>query len=213
MNRKQRPWWLIVNKSTGLVTTIEDEWQAGERVFTIRGERLVQGLGWLTWGPVAALLMVMVLAWLAVAFNIREQSGPIRAMFVAGFLGLPALAWGLVTVIATRLSEKYLQAERQAGRQESVIRLNQKAGTLAYQLAPDSAETVVPYAHIRQVKVAYPIGGKENKVPRLSLETNDTSITLLKEALGTRAQKAELAGEIQESVKRYVEGENLSASV
>ena len=55
MSSYQRPWWLIVNKPAGLITTVKEETDSGERVFIIRGEPLVQGLVWLTWGPTTAL--------------------------------------------------------------------------------------------------------------------------------------------------------------
>ena len=66
MTRYQRPWWLIVNRSGGLKTTVQEETHPGERIFVVRGEPLIQGLAWLIWGPVAALVVVGILVWLAV---------------------------------------------------------------------------------------------------------------------------------------------------
>ena len=108
MSKYQRPWWLLVNKPAGLITTIREDSGPNERVFMIKGEPLVQGLAWLTWGPVAALLVIVVLTGLAINLNIRDQAGSTRFLFVAAFLLLPALAWGLVTVLASKLSAKYL---------------------------------------------------------------------------------------------------------
>ncbi len=92
INNYKRPWWLIVNKAGGLITTVQEESSPGERIFIIRGEPLVQGLAWLTWGPVAALLAVVILAGLAINFDVKDQSGAMRALFGAAFLILPALA-------------------------------------------------------------------------------------------------------------------------
>src|SRR5262245_47984751 len=87
----RRPWWLIVNKSARLITTVQEERKPGERVFIIRGEPLVQGLGWLIWGPVGALAVILLLAGLAIAFGINERGWGIKAIFVVAFLALPAL--------------------------------------------------------------------------------------------------------------------------
>ena len=88
MNNYQRPWWLVVNKSAGLATTIQEEAYPGERIFIIRGKPLVQGLAWLTWGPGGALLAVVILAWLAIAFKVNVQ--PWAAPRRAGMNATPA---------------------------------------------------------------------------------------------------------------------------
>ena len=113
-NPYRRPWWLIVNKSARLITTVREETRPGERVFIIRGEPLVQGLGWLIWGPVGALVVILLLAGLAIAFGISERGWGIKAVFVVAFLALPALAWAGIAAVLAHLSEKFLQAERQA---------------------------------------------------------------------------------------------------
>jgi hypothetical protein len=199
----RRPWWLIVNKPQGLITTIREEPSPGERVFVIRGEPVVQGLAWLTWGPVAALLAVVVVAVLAISFEVREQSGVVRALFIAAFLALPALGWGIITLIFSRLSEKHLQRERDALAQECVIRFNQEQGQLFYRTTQYPDEKKLDYAEIRQVRVAYPLGAKQNMVPRLIVETEDGPLILLGEALGSQSQKVDLANEMQMMLKRY----------
>ena len=108
MSNYQRPWWLMVNKPPGLITTVQEESQPGERIFVIHGEPLVQGLAWLTWGPVTAVLVVGLLTGLALAINVREQTAFIRGGMVMAFLGLPALAWIGVTLLVNRLSQKHL---------------------------------------------------------------------------------------------------------
>jgi len=127
----RRPWWLVVNKSGRLITTVQEDTRPGERVFTIRGEPLVQGLGWLTWGPVGALLVILILAGLTVGLGISEQGWGIKAVFIVAFLALPALAWGGVALAMTRLSAKFVQAERQAEAQSCLIRLDQKQGNFS----------------------------------------------------------------------------------
>ncbi len=203
MSNYRRPWWLIVNRPAGLVTTVQEESRPGERVFIIRGEPMVQGLAWLTWGPVAALVAILLLAILAVAFEVREQAWMVRGLVVVAFLGLPALAWGGTTIAMSQLSEKYLQAERQADRQECVIRLNQKQGELFYRTTAHPQENRLAYDHIRQARLTYPIGGGRKQAMRLTLSTDEGPVVLLDEALGTRAQKADLAKEIQEALAGY----------
>lgn len=199
----RRPWWLIVNKPQGLVTTVREEPSPGERVFVIRGEPLVQGLAWLTWGPVAALLAVVVVAVLAISFEVSEQSGGVRALFIAAFLALPALGWGVITLIFSRLSQKHLQREREALAQECVIRFNQEQGQLFYQTTQYPDEKKIDYAEIRQFRVVYPLGAKQNPVPRLIVETEDGPLILLSETLGSQTQKVDLANELQMILKKY----------
>jgi len=199
----QRPWWLLVNKPAGLITTIKEEAAAGDRIFIIRGEPLVQGLAWLTWGPVGALVVVGLLAALAINFNIREQSGLVRASFIAAFLGLPALAWGGATLAARRLSARHLQQERQAEAQECHICLKQQRGELRFHSLASPSETTVAYGDISDVQVTPALGSRDGKLMRLTLTTSQGKILLLNEALGTPAQKADLAHEIKAALKRY----------
>lgn len=197
MSSYQRPWWLLVNRPPGLVTTVREESRPGERIFTIRGEPLVQGLAWLTWGPVSAVLVVLLLAVLALVFNVKEQSGAVRGVVVAAFIGLPPLAWLGATLLLNRLSRKHLRAERQAGSRECLIRLGQDGAELRFRLADEAKEHSLPYSDIQQVKVTRPIGEQAGKQAALTLYTTGGPITLLDETLGTHLQKVDLANEIQ----------------
>jgi hypothetical protein len=201
MSSYQRPWWLLVNKPPGLITTVQEESRPGERVFIIHGEPLVQGLAWLTWGPVIAVLVVLLLAGLALILNVREQSGFVRGAIVAAFLGLPALAWIGTTLLLNRLSQKHLQAERQADARECVIRLCQGEKVFYFRSSDESQEQSLPYSKIDQAKVTRPIGEQVGKNVRLTLNTDDGPVTVLDEALGTRIQKIDLATEIQKAVE------------
>jgi hypothetical protein len=199
----RRPWWLLVNKSARLITTVQEETRPGERVFIIRGEPLVQGLGWLTWGPVGALLVILVLAGLAVALGISGRGLATKAVFIVAFLALPALVWGGVALVVTRLSQKFVQAERQAAAQSCLIRLNQQQGKLFYQTTTHQNGETLAYQHIRQARVTHPIGGRDQRVLLLALETEHGPVILLNEALGTQNQKMDLAHEIQQAIKDY----------
>lgn len=205
MSADQRPWWLLVNRPAGLITTVREESGADERVFIIRGEPMVQGLAWLTWGPIAALLVVLLLTGLAVGLDVRDEAGPIQAVFTAAFLGLPALAWGITTIIVTRLAAKHIQAEREASSQKCLIRLDQKRGELGYQTTALSTEEKQTYSAIRRVRVTPAIGARDRQALRLTLETDDGSIVLLNEELGTQAQKTDLAREIEAALRNYLE--------
>ncbi len=199
----RRPWWLLVNKSAQLMTTVREETRPGERIFTIRGEPLVQGLGWLTWGPVGALLTVLVLAGLAVGLGLSERGWLFKALFIGAFLALPALTWGGVALAMARLSQKHVQAERQAEAQTCLISLNQKHGELSYQSNNHPQAETVAYAAIRQAKVTHPIGGRSHQALLLTLETEYGPVILLNESLGTSAQKMDLAHEIQQALKAH----------
>ena len=133
MSDYRRPWWLLVTKTKGLITTVREESRPGERGFIIRGEPLVRGLAWLIWGPVGALVVISILTGLAIAFTINEQLLLVRISFIAAFFWIPAITWGIITIIVNRLSAKHLAAERQAEAQECLIRLNQERGEFFYQ--------------------------------------------------------------------------------
>jgi hypothetical protein len=197
MSSYQRPWWLLVNRPPGLVTTVQEESRPGERIFIIHGEPLVQGLAWLTWGPMSAVLVVLLLAVLALAFNVKEQSGVVRGAVVAAFIGLPALAWMGTTLLFNRLSRKHVQAECKASSRECLIRLCQDGAELRFRSSDESEEQSLPYGDIHQVKVIRPIGEQAGKNARLTLYTSDGPITLLDGTLGTHLQKVDLANELQ----------------
>jgi hypothetical protein len=199
----RRPWWLIVNKSARLITTVQEETRPGERVFIIRGEPLIQSLGWLTWGPVGAVVVILLIAGLAMALGINERGWGIKAIFVVAFLALPALVWSGVAVALIYLSKKFLQAERQAEAQACTIRLNQNQGELTYQTLAQPQPEKLAYQHIRQARVTHPIGGRDAHALHLTLETHKGPVILLNEALGTQNQKMDLAHEIQQALKDY----------
>ncbi len=201
MSSYQRPWWLIVNKPAGLITTVKEETDSGERVFIIRGESLVQGLIWLTWGPAAALAAIVLLTGVVLAVDVKAQPA-LRGLVIAAFLGLPALAWVVTTLILARLSQRHLQAERQADMRECVIRLKQTEGELIYR-TPSQPEKTVAYQDIQQARVTHPIGGQNSQAVRLTLETTAGPIILLDEGLGTQPQKIDLASEIQQALTAY----------
>jgi hypothetical protein len=203
MAHYQRPWWLIVNKTDTLITTIQEDAHLGERAFVIRGEPLVQGLAWLIWGPLAALLVVGALIWLAISTDIRTQGDAGQALLILALLILPALAWGATAVILQLLSRKHLHAERQAGLQESFIRLNQKQAALFYQTTAHRTEEKIPYAQIQQVRVAPALGSQNIKEVRLILETDGGPIVLLNEKLGTLSQKNDLGREIKQTIENF----------
>jgi hypothetical protein len=203
MSKYQRPWWLLVSKSAGLITTVQEESGPNKRVFIIRGEPLVQGLAWLIWGPVGALVLITILTGLAMSLNVRQQSGIFRILFVVAFLGLPGLAWGIVTIVASRLSKKHLQAERRAEAQACIIRLNQQQGQFFYRTPASPTEEKLAYHQIHEVNVTPAIGARDGKSMRLTLDTAQGPIILLNELLGTQAQKVDLAHEIEASLKKY----------
>jgi hypothetical protein len=205
----RRPWWLIVNKSAQLTTSVQEETRPGERVFTIRGEPLVQGLAWLTWGPAGALLVIVVLAGLAVGLGISEWGWGVKALFIVAFLALPTLAWGAVALVMTYLSAKFVQAERQAEAQSCLIRLDQKQGELFYQTPGQPQGETLAYQEIRQAKVTHAIGGRDHQGLLLTLETEHGPVILLPESLGTQNQKMDLAHEIQQALKEYTGNKNI----
>jgi hypothetical protein len=211
MGEYRRPWWLVVNKPAGLVTKIHEESVPGERIFIIRGEPLVQGLAWLTWGPVAALIAVTVMTTLAISLEVRAQSGIVQALIVAGFLILPALAWAGTAVILSRLSARHLQAERQSGLQECIIRLNHATGEFVFQSIPLAPEKKLVYKDIHQVRLTSLTEHPHNQATRLTLETNAGPVVLLNEALGTQTQKADLADEIQHALNSYIRASRVSS--
>jgi hypothetical protein len=200
MTQYKRPWWLIVNKTDSLTTTVQEEAHPGERIFVVRGEPLVQGLAWLIWGPVAALLVVGVLIWLAISLDVRAQNGAVRALVIVALLILPAIAWGVVALVLHLLSQKHVRAEGQAGLQECLIRLNKKQAALFYQTTTHPTEEKIPYTEIQKVRVAPIIGSQDIKDMRLLLETDDGPIVLLNEKLGTLSQKNDLAQELEQTV-------------
>ena len=203
MKDYHRPWWLLVNKSNGLITTVDEEGEPGRRVFIVRGEPLVQGLAWLTWGPVGALVVVLLMTVLAITLRAQEQTAAARAAFIVGFLGLPALAWVGTVILMTRLSARHLQAERRADSQECIIRLDHSQGQLSYRTTAHPQEISLAFEDIQQVRAAHAIGGTTSTTVRLVLDTSRGQVVLLTERLGTQAQKVDLAREIQAAISQH----------
>jgi hypothetical protein len=203
MSSYQRPWWLLVNEPAGLVSTVREENRDGERLFLVRGEPLVQGLIWLTWGPVAAVLAALFLTGLALVLNVREQTVLTRALFIGAFLILPALAWGGTTLLLNRLARKHLQAEVQADTREVLIGLRPARGELYVRAGREAEEQRVKFSDIRRVKVAQAIGERSGTRVCLIIETGAGPITILDESLGTYPQKVDLAGELDRAIEAY----------
>ncbi|GEM_PF-1847645 len=203
MSDYQRPWWLVVNKPIGLVTTIEKESSHGEQLWKIRGEPLIQSLTWLIWGPMGAMVAVMLLTFLAIVGNMREQPWLIRGLFIMLYFLAPALAWGGTAVMLHFLAKKHLQSERQTERQTCFICLNQTKAELSYQTTTQPKMQSLPYQRIRQAKVTHAIEQQNENAVCLSLESDEGTIILLNEMLGSRTQKIALAEEIATCLDIY----------
>ena len=201
MDNYRRPWWLVVNRSSRPITTVHEETHGGERIFIVRGEPVVQGLSWLIWGPLGALVVIAILTWLAIALNVKAQGGATRVLFIFAYLVLPAVVWGALTLLFARISQKYIQAGRQAGARECIIRLRQKQGEFLYQTSRESPAQKISFEHIRRIRVAPPIGGRDAKALRLLLEMDEETVILIDETWGTPAQKTDLAHEFQHAVE------------
>ena len=182
----------------------------GERTFVIRGEPVVQGLTWLTCGPISALLVISVLTALAVLLDVTGQENIYRVLFIAAFLGLPALAWAITILAANRLSASHLAAIKQAESQECVITLKHRQGILSYKTPQSSQAYQIPYQQIQQAHVIPAIGAQDATMVYLALETDEGTIVLLSESLGSQAQKADLALEIQTAIQNYLKTKNPS---
>ena len=185
------------------MTTIEDEVKFGEETYIVRGEPVIQGLAWLVWGPVGAVAAVACVAVAAVLFSVQDQSGLVRAVFIALFLLLPAIVWGGLTLLVMQRSKPYLEAVRQNESQTCTIYLNQKQGVLTIKHASPASEQQIAYQDIQQATVTFPVGEQDGNRARLTVQTTNGPFILLNEALGTRLQKQELAQKIQHSLAAY----------
>ncbi len=193
----RRPWWLIINKSKGLVTTVREEYKPGEQVFVVRGEPMVQGLAWLIWGPLGAVIVAMVLASLAMAFDVKTQPAGVKILFIALFVILPALVWGGIVLLTIHFSRRHIQAVRQAEAKECTIRLDQQDRALFIQTTPPLSERKLSFSDIQQAQVTHPIGERHGHRALLTLTTKEGAVVLLDEMLGTQDQKTDLAIRIQ----------------
>jgi hypothetical protein len=171
---------------------------------------VVQGLTWLTCGPIVALLVIAILTGLAILFDLRERENIYRVLFIAAFLGLPALVWGVTIVVANRLSASYLAAIKQAESQECVITLKHRQGILSYKTPQTSEVYQIPYQQIQQAHVIPAIGAQDGTSVYLAVETDEGTIVLLSELVGSQAQKADLALEIETSIQNYLGNKNPS---
>ncbi len=203
MSQYKPPWWLPMSKSVGLVTTIQEETKPGVRTFIVRGEPTTQGLAWLTWGPAAAVVAVLVITVFAITLDVREQSGAMRALFIGLFLIVPAVSWWIVMTVFSRISQRHVDAARSADAKICSIQLHQDEGILRYQTTQPVTKEQVSFRHIQQAKLEAPVGERDSKKVKLTLETHQGPIVLLNEALGTRTQKLDLANIIQEAIDRH----------
>ncbi|MEM7346980.1 MAG: hypothetical protein AAF485_22300 [Chloroflexota bacterium] len=208
MSNYTYPWWLIIHRPKGLTTTITETMDAApssdtaatDYVITIRGEPLINAMGWLVWGPIAALITIAVVTALAIAFEIREQSWVIRGGFICLFLALPATVWAVTTRVLTSRAKTYLQSEREAETQEAIIRLNQTDARLTYQGANQTSPQTIAYTDIERVETPHPIGKQGVTQCLLTLETAQGSVILLDEMLGSQAQKMDLAQRLEKAI-------------
>ena len=199
----QRPWWALASRSSKLVTTIQEESGPEQRRFLIQGRPFVQGLSWLIWGPFVALLIITLLTAVAIGSNIKEQGLVVKALFIALFLVLPVVGWVVTSLITHRLAEKYLETERDAGKRECLIGLQPRQGELFYRREAGATEERLRYEDIREAKVAPALGERDGRNICLMLEIEGGRVILLDETLGTATQKADLAREIEASLKDY----------
>jgi hypothetical protein len=156
---------------------------------------------------VAALGVITILTGLAIIWNVQSQGVIAQVIFVAAFLGLPALVWGAAVILANRLSARHLDAIRTTETQACTIILDQRDGTLMYQTSSHKQQQVIPYRDVRRAHVTPAIGASDAAKVYLTLETREGRVVLLGEELGTHNQKADLALEIETAIQQYLKNQ------
>jgi hypothetical protein len=129
-----------------------------------------------------------VLVGAAIVMQATEMPALGKAGFIAAFLGLPALAWGLTIVLANKLSAPHLAAIRQAQTRRAPSRWDRGRGQLLY--SPDSvSEERLQFTQMRRVYVAPGIGARDVSQVCLVVETDFGPVILLNEAFGQPGPK------------------------
>ena len=198
MTTKYRPWWLFAMQMSLLDTTIREDHHPDKKRYIIAGKPVIKNLSWIVYGPVFAVLAVLVVGALSWALAINRQDATLRLIFVC-FLALsPALAWAVMGAVMNKVSQRYLDAEVEAKKQRVEIELDLATRALQKDNEfPISFDDIEDFKLVSDSGVYYTPGENSVTIVNLIANTRQGKVTLLPKALGSLKQKLQIISELE----------------
>ena len=202
MTTKHRPWWLFAMQMSLLDTTIKEDHQPDKKRYIIAGKPVIKNLSWIVYGPVFAVLAVLLVGVLSWALAINRQDATLKLIFVC-FLALsPALAWGVMGAVMNKLSQRYLDAEVDAKKQRVELELDMTTRALQKDNElPVSFDDIEDFKLVADSGVYYTPGENSVTIVNLIANTRQGKVTLLPKQLGSLRQKLQLLSQLEAAVQ------------
>ncbi len=201
MANKQRPWWLFAMQMPLLDTILREDHQSEQKRFIIEGQPVIKNLSWITYGPIAAVLTLLLVGAATWMLGVNGQAKTTKLAF-ACLLGLsPLIAWAMAGAAVGKISQVYINRQIKADAQRAVISLglNEKALQLN-ESPPISFDDIEGFKLISDSGVYYSPGDGAITIVNLVMNTKQGQITLLPKKLGSLKQKLQLVSQLENVV-------------
>jgi len=199
---KQRPWWLFAMQMPLLDTILREDHKPGQKRFIIEGKPVIKNLSWITYGPIAAVLALLLVGALTWLLGVNDQAKTTKLAFVC-LLGVsPLIAWALAGALIGKTAQVYINRQIEANTQRAVIALDLNEKSLQLDETPPT-----PFADIEGFKlisdsgVYYSPGEDAVTIVNLIMNTKQGQATLLPKELGSLKQKLQLVSQLEARMK------------
>ena len=202
MKSVSRPWWALSMQLPLLDTQITQQATPSGKKFTITGTPVLRGFHWIIYGPLAGVILAVLVAALAWTMEVRgaETGTKIGAACLIG--AAPLIGWGIGGWLAGKIIEPILAKVAQENVQTAIIAID-----LEKQIIQLNQEATIPIESIRQWMLVTPTGAQHlpgattGAAVSLVVETDSGHIVLLPQSLGTSGQKQQLLTQLRAAIE------------
>jgi hypothetical protein len=181
-----------------LETTLKEDHQPGLKRFIVEGYPQFRSLTWITYGPVLAVIAVIILGGLAWSMDIRTQPSATKMTFVCLMVLVPLLLWAVGAGLINLLVSRALQQERIATSRRVEINLDLAEKTLRLNEGqPINFEAISNFKLMTSNGVYYEPQEEISPLVQLMMDTNQGQQMILSKELGSTPQKLQLASQLQ----------------
>lgn len=194
----KRPWYALAMQLPGLETTLNETQDGPVKRFLIEGKPVLRSLAWVAYGPLSAVIGVIVMGILAWALQVSNLEMGNKILFVCFMFALPVMFWFIGGWLASKLMEKPLLKQRESHTQIVKITIDTEAQSIMVNDDPPlSYDQVQAFKLVSDAGFDYEATEEASPMATLIMDTTQGQITLLPKTMGTGQQKQQLASKLR----------------
>lgn len=197
----KRPWYALAMQLPGLETTLNETQDGPIKRYVIQGKPELRSLAWVAYGPLSAVVGVIVMGIAAWALQVSDQTTGNKIAFACVMFSLPVIFWFAGGWLASKLMEKPLLKQREAHTETVEITIDTATQSIAVNEEPSMPFTdVSAFKLVTDAGFDYEATEESSPMATLIMDTRQGQITLVRKALGTSQQKQQLASKLRAAV-------------